>query len=1819
MRSRHTIKGNGFSSVSRRSVLAAAILAGGASLAHGQLYWDAQAQGGPTGGTGTWNSTNTNWWNGSADVAWDSNIANFAGNAGTVTIGSNINANSVNFTADGYALTFNGSNTLTIGAISVASGITDTIGVNAATNGGLTAPGGGLNISGGGELILAQTLLSNSPITVNGATLTVGDRKLSPLAAYASQILKGSPINLNNASLQFATSATLTGTNSPNVGPITVTGTSMISSWRTSSANSVSLSMLNSPLTMEPDSALIASAAGNTEVTSTSTPYVATGPVSILGPATFQANSGTTTAGNPFLVQWRLGNITDNGNAITFLGQGTSTNPAGLIEPYSNTYTGTGSWTIGNSNQTGTNGSDAQAVCVVLFQPSGNGNGQMTSGNITVNNYSQMYFDAAADPTTWGTNTQTITINGTGAAASISSASGTSGSVGALVFGNTAAGGTNTLNSNVALGSSAEISVTGSATNGPTIADLTGNISGPPNAVLTKAGSGTMILDGTNNSNWLGGLAVGNGLVQVNSGSALGPGPVTMASNSTPSSPSLVLNNSTQTIGSLASSFGGTTAATNTITLNGTALHIVQSGNTFYGNGTRAGQVSTITGSGSLTLDAASTGTLTLSSQGNNYSGPTTINGGTLLVTGSLTNGGAVLVAGGTLGGTGSINGAVTLSSGGTIAPGVSATTGGTLTLSGGLSIASGSALQFDLDRPNDSDTISLGSGNFSLSSGAGGIALNVNNIAGLDAGGTFPLITYSGSGPALGPNNSFAITGVLGASVSIDSIGGGLDAVDLIVPASPPLFWAAGNANWDFTSSNWKQSGNPAVFANGKNVTFDDSGGTTSTISVNIPAEVDPGQLIFNNNSRNYIVGGAGPIGGTTSLLFTGTGKVTLTSANTFTGSVSVSGGGTLSVADDSYLGGGTSVNLSNVSALQATASFSSARTIALGNGGGAIDVTSGNTLTLSGSVTGTGGLIKSDSGTLVLSGGTANNNYAGSTTISGGTLQIGTSGSVPITSDVSVASTATFDLQNHTDQINSLTVASGGFVNVNTGGTLNIVGAVSSNVTGNITGTGGTVTNSGTGTVTLGGSNSFGNLTITGGGTVVVASANALGTGISLTNKNSVLRFASNYVGNQTLTSNTTGDTVDLNGHNVTLGTLVGSGVANLINGGTITFAGVSGTANGVVVGNGGDSTTLAVNAVDTKGVSGIGGGAVTINGGSTFLLESNGSYPLTFGFNNDGAGNPGTPGTTLTTVTFNANSTFAASGTAYYVGSTSPVVGTSASVTFAAPNTNDHLIIGSAIRNPDNGGQDNSNNITTTGNGIVQVASGGVSATSGTQFDGTWNQNMGDSGILLFGGIKGGTGEVLNAPGYQQTENTGAGASININSGTIAFGADAPNTASTTVLTGLNSFRSPLNFQGSAAIASSGYEYDNAATIAAGGAVFDTTPVTANIAGDININGGVTATVDTYDPVLGAAGGARSLNFTTNYLDTVHTPGNFNFNSNSTLSVSGGGTAGGAVNFARTGPGTFSVGSNVTLNVASATGVNVGKWLPPGAGSVLTTVPGSLDPFTDNSVSSNPNNPDTTHSVSAIVAGSLDYAARTGTTDVNSNPDTGVKVYRLGGLSIQSGGQVTLDNAAANADPNPHADRTLLVTGSLSMSTFLTPDGDINPGIIIAPASLNLNNNDLLVHNGNLSTLSSYIADGLVSSSGIYSSTAQTTLGTAVGIVSASAYGAGDSSPPTTFDGMNLISTDVLIKYTYMGDTNLDGVVNSADLAILNNGQSHNLAGWQNGDLNYDGHVNADDVALFMLGAARQGAPLTSAPEPAMLGLLAMPLIACRRRRK
>jgi hypothetical protein len=69
-------------------------------------------------------------------------------------------------------------------------------------------------------------------------------------------------------------------------------------------------------------------------------------------------------------------------------------------------------------------------------------------------------------------------------------------------------------------------------------------------------------------------------------------------------------------------------------------------------------------------------------------------------------------------------------------------------------------------------------------------------------------------------------------------------------------------------------------------------------------------------------------------------------------------------------------------------------------------------------------------------------------------------------------------------------------------------------------------------------------------------------------------------------------------------------------------------------------------------------------------------------------------------------------------------------------------------------------------------------------------------------------------------------------------------------------------------------------------------------------------------------------------------------------------------------------------------------------------------------------------------------------------------------------------------------------------------------------------------------------------------------------------------------TTFRGLPVDSTAILIAFTRTGDANLDGIVNDNDVTIVGATYAPGApqAGWAFGDFDYNGFVDDDDVTLL-----------------------------------
>jgi hypothetical protein len=155
------------------------------------------------------------------------------------------------------------------------------------------------------------------------------------------------------------------------------------------------------------------------------------------------------------------------------------------------------------------------------------------------------------------------------------------------------------------------------------------------------------------------------------------------------------------------------------------------------------------------------------------------------------------------------------------------------------------------------------------------------------------------------------------------------------------------------------------------------------------------------------------------------------------------------------------------------------------------------------------------------------------------------------------------------------------------------------------------------------------------------------------------------------------------------------------------------------------------------------------------------------------------------------------------------------------------------------------------------------------------------------------------------------------------------------------------------------------------------------------------------------------------------------------------------------------------------------------------------------------------------------------------------------------------------------------TMTVNGSRVLKTDSLSVG--------ANSRLDLNDNDMIVANGNYATVTGLIRTarngGAWNQPGITSTAAATanpknkTLGTINGTEFHTAQGAA-----ALFDNFTVQNSDLLVKYTYYGDADLNGQVNFDDYSRIDAGFNNARTGWFNGDFDYSGGVDFDDYSLI-----------------------------------
>ncbi len=493
----------------------------------------------------------------------------------------------------------------------------------------------------------------------------------------------------------------------------------------------------------------------------------------------------------------------------------------------------------------------------------------------------------------------------------------------------------------------------GATTQGNVIA-FTGNISGSSDVVLGSnsfngaGGAGTLFLSG--NNTWAGTTMIdGNGVIQLGSTAALPPKTDVVFGATDSSAATLDLNGFNQSINSLSAVSGASTVTNSSMSSATLSVSGSTTPKTAY-TGSITGNLSVFKGgTGGLSLTGSSTytgattianGTVTVSNASALGVGPLYIQSGANLVYSgaavSLANSSASMVAGATLSTGGPANyGTLALNS---------------LGLSGG-------SLTYDFNT-TQSDLIT-GGGTLDLTGASpSSIVVNLNTTGQLF--NSYPLLTFSslngfdsakfaiGSGTTAGYTYGFVQDPQNSNQIDLTITGSGSNNL----PTRQALNWAVSSGSWNSADVNWTASAGAATYFDGDSVTFGEPA-ANSVVTISNTA-VTPLSLTFSNSSNSYTVTG-GTITGTTSLVKTGAGLVTLAASNSYTGGTFITGG-TLATgaAGDATLGANSgAITLDTNGTLQfTTANFKSSRNITVNVGGGTI-VASAGTAAVSGNLT--------------------------------------------------------------------------------------------------------------------------------------------------------------------------------------------------------------------------------------------------------------------------------------------------------------------------------------------------------------------------------------------------------------------------------------------------------------------------------------------------------------------------------------------------------------------------------------------------------------------------------------------------------------------------------------------------------------------------------------------------------------------------------------------------------------------------------------------------------------------------------------------------
>ncbi|MGY6272023.1 autotransporter domain-containing protein [Achromobacter denitrificans] len=672
---------------------------------------------------------------------------------------------------------------------------------------------------------------------------------------------------------------------------------------------------------------------------------------------------------------------------------------------------------------------------------------------------------------------------------------------------------------------------------------------------LTKTGEGTLRLTGANT--YTGGTAIRAGTLSIAADSHLGS-----------TTGGLVLN-------------GGALQATETFTLNAArSITLGIDGGSFEVAGGKTlsygGVIADVPGHvGALTKTGD--GTLALSGA-NSYTGNTRINGGALLLDGgSLDLGGNRTDVGATVGSNAALiieNGGKVSNKTGRIAYGANST--GVVTVKGG-----GSRWNNDAGDAGQTSLYVGYSGNGTLNIEDGG---RVDSGSGRTVIGAFTgsagFVTVTGAGSELNGGSALSL-GHFGGDGTLTIQNGGKAAASKVIFDYGTLNLSAGGV----LEAGWIEKTGMGAALNLNGGTLRAAAGASEFFTGLDAGDVSlaAGGLVFDTNGHDtgtaLGLGGGGSAGGLTKA---GTGTLTLSGVNAYTGATTINQG-VLALSGSGSIASSSGVTLSNAGF--DISGTSGGATVKALNGSGAV-LLGGKTLTVDGAIdsslaspsmiTGTGGsLVKQGAGTLTLGGVSS---YTGGTVVNGGTLRAGSANGLAANTAY-IVNGGTLDLNGHGLAMSSLS-GNGGTVAL-AAANLTLNQDADTAYAGAFSGTG-SLLKTGTGVLILTGDSSAftGDTTIGGGSQLVVGTAAGGALGGALTIASGGLLAGTGMIGSPGSTVRVAAGAIHTPGNSIGVQHIAG----DYINRGTLRIEATPEAADRIVVAGSVDITGAALDLVLT-----------------------------------------------------------------------------------------------------------------------------------------------------------------------------------------------------------------------------------------------------------------------------------------------------------------------------------------------------------------------------------------------------------------------------------------------------------------------------------------------------------------------------------------------------------------------------------------------------------------------------------------------------------